>query len=250
MLRSFSKCYGEKEIDSINTEEVITFLNDPTTKNGQSTKYLRYSHLKAFFNFCINGFNLKVKNPCNNSILRKMYRMPKLPRKRYIDKETIDEMIFRTENARNRLILELQARGGLRIGEVLKFTPKCVDGRKLILEKPKSGREYEVAFIPQRVAERLKEYIAQKRIQPNEKIFPLTYSGARHVVKKAATKLVIDISPHDLRRHSATYASRNGIPLEIISKIILRHSDLSTTQRYLGKIDDSEATRWIETLYG
>jgi len=49
--------------------------------------------------------------------------MSKLPRKRYIDKETIDEMIFRTENARNRLILELQARGGLRIGEVLKLTP-------------------------------------------------------------------------------------------------------------------------------
>jgi hypothetical protein len=24
---------------------------------------------------------------------------------------------------------------------------------------------------------------------------------------------------------------------------------LSTTQRYLGKVNDSEATRWIETLY-
>jgi len=106
-----------------------------------------------------------------------------------------------------------------------------------------------VAFIPQRMAERLREYITQKHIQPNEKIFPLTYSGARHVVKKSAAKVGIDISLHDLRRHSATYASRNGIPLEIISKIILRHSDLSTTQRYLGKIDDSEAMRWIETLY-
>ena len=73
--------------------------------------------------------------------------MSKLPRKRYIDKETIDEMIFRTEDTRNRLILELQARGGLRIGEVLKLTLKCVDGRKLILEKPKRDREYEGAFM-------------------------------------------------------------------------------------------------------
>jgi integrase/recombinase XerD len=46
-----------------------------------------------------------------------------------------------------------------------------------------------------------------------------------------------------LRRHAATYASRAGVPLEIVSKIILRHANLSTTQMYLGKVSDSEATR-------
>jgi integrase/recombinase XerD len=34
------------------------------------------------------------------------------------------------------------------------------------------------------------------------------------------------------------------------SKVILRHSNLSTTQRYLGKITDTEAMKWIENLYG
>ena len=38
--------------------------------------------------------------------------------------------------------------------------------------------------------------------------------------------------------------------IEIVSKVILRHADFSTTQRYLGKVNDSEAIRWIETLYG
>lgn len=32
------------------------------------------------------------------------------------------------------------------------------------------------------------------------------------------------------------------------SKLILRHSNLSTTQIYLGKISDSEALKWIETI--
>jgi integrase/recombinase XerD len=40
-----------------------------------------------------------------------------------------------------------------------------------------------------------------------------------------------------------------GTPIEIVSKVILRHADLSTTQRYLGKVNNSEAIRWIETLY-
>ena len=46
----------------------------------------------------------------------------------------------------------------------------------------------------------------------------------------------IYLRPHDLRRHAATYASRAGVPIEIISKIILRHSNLSTTQLYLGNL--------------
>jgi integrase/recombinase XerD len=59
------------------------------------------------------------------------------------------------------------------------------------------------------------------------------------------------VRPHDLRRHAATYASRAGTPIEIVSsKVILRHANLSTTQRYLGKVTDLEAMRWIENLHG
>ena len=44
-------------------------------------------------------------------------------------------------------------------------------------------------------------------------------------------------------------ASRASVPVEIISKIILRHANL-TTQLYLGKISDTEAIRSrIENLY-
>jgi hypothetical protein len=39
-------------------------------------------------------------------------------------------------------------------------------------------------------------------------------------------RLNVSISPHDLRRHSATYASRNGVSFEIISTVLLRHQDL------------------------
>ena len=66
-----------------------------------------------------------------------------------------------------------------------------------------------------------------------------------------ATNMVgIKLRPHDLRRHAATYASIFGVPFEIVSKVILRHADLSTTQRYLGKVTDHEAIRWVESLHG
>jgi integrase/recombinase XerD len=72
----------------------------------------------------------------------------------------------------------------------------------------------------------------------------------RALIKRFGEKFNVKVSPHDLRRHSATYASRNGVPLEIISKVLLRHHDLKTTQVYLGKVDDTEAIRWMDVLHG
>ena len=153
-------------------------------------------------------------------------------------------------NARDRLILELMARGAMRVGEVLKLKPEHIEDRKLVLVDPKSGKEAEVVFIPQKVADRLKEYVRTKGIERDQRIFPITYPAARAVVKKAGKLVGINVSPHDLRRHAATYASRSRTPIEIVSKIILRHTNLQTTQRYLGKVSDTEAMRWIDNLHG
>ena len=107
-----------------------------------------------------------------------------------------------------------------------------------------------VAFLSQKFVDRLQKYINDTGIGPDNRIFPITYAAARIVVKKAGNLVGIHLKPHDLRRHAATYASRSGTPLEIISKVLLRHSNLSTTQRYLGKISDAEAMRWIDNLHG
>ena len=117
------------------------------------------------------------------------------------------------------------------------------------VREPKSGREAEIVFIPQKVADRLQEYVRSEKIGLNNRIFPICYEAARAVVRKAGNMVGIYLRPHDLRRHAATFASRSGVPIEIISKIILRHANLSTTQIYLGNISDSEALKWIETLY-
>jgi len=39
------------------------------------------------------------------------------------------------------------------------------------------------------------------------------------------------------------------VPIEVVSKVILRHANLSTTQLYLGKISETEAMSWIDNLY-
>jgi integrase len=77
-------------------------------------------------------------------------------------------------------MLELMARGGMRIGEVLKLRVCDVQDRKLIIHDPKSGKEQEVIFVPQKVADRLKEYIRANKI--STRIFPIGYEAARIVM--------------------------------------------------------------------
>ena len=216
----------------------------------QSTKKLRLTLLTAFFNFIKNSVDPDLQNPCDNHTLRKLFKAGKGTQFKILDKDLVDEIIFRTQNPRNRIMLELMARGCMRVGEVLKLTPMDIEDRKAIIRDPKSGRESEAVFLPQKLADRLKEYIRGKEIEANARIFPITYSAARLIVKKAGDLVGTHLKPHDLRRHAATYASRSGTPLEIVSKVLLRHSNLSTTQRYLGKVSDVEAMRWIDNLHG
>jgi integrase/recombinase XerD len=241
---------SEQHFDSVSPDDICRFLEECTEGLSRSTRHLRYAQMKAFFNYVIEVSDLNIKSPCNTASLSKTFKHAQHRPRKILDKETVDEIIFKPRNTRDRLILELQARCGLRIGEVLNLRAADVSGRKIIIQEPKSGREAEIAFMPEHIAVRLAEYVASQKLSSGDRVFPLCYSSVWNLVTGLGKKMNEQISPHDLRRHSATYASRNGVPLEIISKVLLRHQDLKTTQVYLGKISDTEAIRWMDILHG
>jgi len=132
-LRRFSDQFTERELGSITPDEILLFLTQITEGSKQATKRVRYSLLKAFFNFVINTVDSNLQNPCNTPILRKIFKAPKPVQWSILGKETVDEIIFRQMDIRNRLILELMARGGMRVSEVLKLRPRDIEDRKLTL---------------------------------------------------------------------------------------------------------------------
>ncbi len=250
LLERFEVIFAQKDLETIAPDEIFHFLENLTGNMAKSTRRLRYAQLKAFYNFIIDRCSLNMRNPCSTSLLSKSFKAPKQQPHKILDRETVDEMIYNTKRQRDRLILELQARCGLRIGELLKIKGSDVSDRTITLREPKSGKETERAYMPENVSRKLAEYVKEKAINGEDRIFPICYSTARSLIKRLGTKLNVKVAPHDLRRYSATYASRNGVPLEVVSKVILRHQDLKTTQVYLGKISDSEAIRWMDVLHG
>lgn len=93
-----------------------------------------------------------MRNPCNASLLSKSFKAPKQVPHKILERETVDEMIYNTKRQRDRLILELQARCGLRIGELLKIRVSDVSDRTITLREPKSGKDTERAYMPENVS--------------------------------------------------------------------------------------------------
>ena len=75
--------------------------------------------------------------------------------------------------------------------------------------------EKEFIFIPQKIADGLKDYIRENGFQPEEPFFSICYETARSMAKKAGDVVGIHLKPHDLRHHAATFASRSGVGLRL-----------------------------------
>jgi len=143
ILGNFQAHFGDIDLSTVTSEDILAFMSTITDGTKQNTKKLRFTLLSAFFNFVKNSHDPDIQNPCDNPSLRKLFRAGKLTQFKILEKDVVDEIIFRTRNPRNRLMLELMARSGMRVGEVLKLTPMDIEDRKAIIRDPKSGREAE-----------------------------------------------------------------------------------------------------------
>jgi integrase/recombinase XerD len=109
----------------------------------------------------------------------------------------------------------LMTRGGMR-----NLKPADIQERTLAVQNPKSGRVGEKVYVPRKFLVRLNDYVRANNFNGSDRIFPISYVAAWSMVKKAGQLVNIELRPHDLRRHAATYASRSGTPIEIASKVI------------------------------
>ena len=133
VITPFCRDHGNLELEELTVDLVQAFLESFTNVRKPQTRKIRFARLTSFFNFIHNSLSRDFQNPCNSPMLRKPVR-PRITTKwNTIEKDAVDEIIFRAGKIRNRLIPELMARGGMRIGEVLKLTASDLQDRKVNL---------------------------------------------------------------------------------------------------------------------
>ena len=111
ILSRFQKHFDDIDLSSITSDDILEFMTTISGNTKQNTKRLRFTLLLAFFNFIKNSMDSNFKNPCENPSLSRLFRAGKNIQFKILEKDIVDEIIFRTENQRNRIMLELMARG-------------------------------------------------------------------------------------------------------------------------------------------
>jgi hypothetical protein len=84
----------DRAVGSIMSDEIGQLLESITTNVSKGTLHLRYSQTTAFFNFVISECNLDIKKPFSHTMFARHFRSPKPFRRKILDKELVDELIF------------------------------------------------------------------------------------------------------------------------------------------------------------
>jgi site-specific recombinase XerD len=159
---------------------------------------------------------------------------------------------------RNRALVVVMWRAGLRVSEALALFPKDVDAKAgtVAVLHGKGDKRRTVAMDPEAFAvlERWLDRRGELGIAGRSPVFCTLKGGAlrtsyvRAWLGRVAKKAGLEkrIHAHGLRHTFAVELMREGVPLNVISAA-LGHSNLATTSRYLSHIAPREV---IETLRG
>jgi hypothetical protein len=106
----FCRQFGDYDLNDLSVDNILDFMNQLTEGRKPQTKRARFTSLLAFFNFAKNNLDPDAINPCDSPMLRKPFRTKVKSEFDILGKETVDEIIFRTSKARNRLMLDVSMR--------------------------------------------------------------------------------------------------------------------------------------------
>ena len=136
---------------------------------------------------------------------------------------------------RNILLIDVASKTGLRRAEIanLKVGDINVAQRYLTVRMGKGMKDRIVDLTPS-ITQSLETYMKGKA--PADKVFGLQASTISGVIRWAAIKADVALHCHSLRHFFGEKLVDTGTDLEIVRRL-MGHSNLSTTQRYLGRTD-------------
>ncbi len=141
-------------------------------------------------------------------------------------------------NDRIATILTLEANLGIRISDILKLRLCNIirDGDRyrldIVEQKTKKKREFTV---PMEIYVYIQNYALSSSISPTAKLFDISERAVQKHLKLVADYLGLDnVSTHSFRKYFATAIYRdNNYNIELV-RVLLQHSSVATTQRYIG----------------
>jgi site-specific recombinase XerD len=239
------RALGE-DVSQWNAQAVRNFFLERASQSGTSTTQALITSLRAFIRF------LSFHGECRDDLASAVpavahWRLARLPH--CLSAEEVNRLIASsngttTGRLRDRAILLMLARLGLRSGDVAALRLSDIDWNNGTLQVKGKGR-YQVRLpLPQDVGDALLRYLDSRPanvatdhvfLRSNAPCRPFTSGdGVSSVVKHALKRANIDApvkGAHLLRHTAATEMLRNGVPLDQVG-LVLRHRSIDMTAYY------------------
>jgi len=250
---SFIKEKGKAGIEEVDREDLEAFVEheqDRGLKPG--TVKLRLEIVKAFLRFMIDKgvldedvfpWRLKVKVP------------ETLPRA--MDPDEVDRLLAVKGSVRDRAMILLLLRTGMRIGELLqtRLMDVVMEEQKILIYEGEKNQRGRVVYFSEDAKLALQAWL-KKRDRAVELLFygyggrALSYSAARIMFLKYLEKAGLShkgYTLHCLRHTYATDLINARMPMECLEKL-LGHSRLEVTQRYAVLTDKTKEEEYFKAM--
>ena len=141
-------------------------------------------------------------------------------------------------NKRIATALLLEANLGLRISDILQLRLSAIihDGNRyrlnIVEQKTKKKREFTV---PIEIYSYIQNYVLENKINPDAKLFDISERTVQNHLQLVCEHLGFEnISTHSFRKFFAcSIYINNDYNIELV-RVLLQHSSIATTQRYIG----------------
>lgn len=206
------------------------------------------SSIRGFYDYLRDEHDLILENPVIKGLmLREAHPLP-----RYIRDHDVELFLGKVSNARDRAMIMLMLRCGLRVQEVVNLTLDVIDYQhsRILVKFGKGGKD-RIVYISDDAAVALAEYLRDRLVTNEQRIFlvekgqykgnPVSVRAIQKRVQCYAEESGIPVTCHRLRHTMATQLLNADANLVSIQEI-LGHAKIKTTQRYT-KLSNNKAQR-------
>jgi len=245
---------GNTVLEQLSREDIEAFVEDMQDRGSKlTTVNTRLRNVYAFIRFLIMEYKVVSWELMERKIKLKL--PDRLPRA--IDPQHLDQLLGAIDDCRDRALILLLLRTGMRIGELLncKLADIDLNEQKILIyqsDKTSVGRAVYYSTDAQqallawlRVRHARRQYLFY-----GQKDKPLCYEAARGIFQRCLQKADLQYSGYSLHclRHTFATALLNAkMPLECL-RVLLGHSNLEITRRYARLSDKTREEEYFTAM--
>jgi integrase/recombinase XerD len=252
LFLTFYGARGKTEITQIERTDLEAFIEHEQDRGMYvSTVRTRIVSLIAFLHFLMEQ---EILSP---SLLKRRIRL-KLPETlpRAMDPKDVKKLIAVIHNTRDRALILLLLRTGMRIGEALTLTMHDIDlaEKKVRLMEGEKNEKGRIVYLSPDALFALKRWFA---VRKKEHVYlfygqrgRLCYSAARSCFVKYLRQARLDqkgYTVHCLRHTFASELLNAGMRLEVLQQL-LGHEDIEVTRRYARLTDKTREEEYFRAM--